>query len=71
MAQYPREPVARQFRQVAASAGPLHKDHIAAASGHFSRQRCKPCVADIVGRYVVVCDGSHPALDSTVCPDAQ
>jgi hypothetical protein len=71
MAQYPHAPVARQFRQAAASAVPLHKGHIAAASGHFSRQRRRPCVADIVGRYVVVCDGSHPALDSTVCPDIQ
>jgi hypothetical protein len=63
MAQCPRAPVARQFRQASASAGPLHKGHLAAASGPFSRQRRLPCVADIVDRYVVVCDGSHPALD--------
>jgi hypothetical protein len=66
MAQYPRAPVARQFRHGAASACPLHKDHKAAAFGHFSRQRRQPCVAAIVGTYVGICDGSHPALDSTV-----
>ena len=71
MAQYPRAPVARQFRHVATSAGPLQKGDLAAASGHFSRQRRQSCVADIVARYVVVCDGSHPALDSIVCLDIQ
>jgi hypothetical protein len=44
---------------------------LAAASGHFSRQRRQPCVGDIVGQYVVVCDGSHLALDSIVCLDIQ
>jgi hypothetical protein len=42
------------------------KGYLAAASGLSSRQRRQACVADIVGRYVAVCDGSHPTLDSTV-----
>jgi hypothetical protein len=71
MAQYPRAPVARLFRQAAASAVPLHEGLLGAASGQFSRKRRQPWVADIVGRYVVVCDGSHQAFDSTVCADVQ